>query len=128
MPQARRHATAAVQPQAWDSPVGSGAGSGLRDLHRGGKASGSLLRVGKPAIHLDLENPAAALAQADRGRWILLQDLIPCRTGTRLIASHAAVFDLDLHGRKRLFMRGQREKLGRRPRDLQERRSIRNVS
>ena len=98
MPQARRHATAAVQPQAWDSPVGSGAGSGLRDLHRGGKASGSLLRVGKPAIHLDLENPAAALAQADRGRWILLQDLIPCRTGTRLIASHAAVFDLDLHG------------------------------
>ena len=59
---------------------------------------GRLLRIGEPAVHRDLEHAAAALLQAHlRGR-LRLQDRLPRRTGARLIASHTAVFDFDLHG------------------------------
>jgi hypothetical protein len=76
----------------------SDARCGACDLGFGRESTAGLLRIAEPPVHRDLENAAAALAQADRGRRMLFQDLIPCGTRTRLIASHAAVFDLDLHG------------------------------
>jgi hypothetical protein len=55
---------------------------------------------------------------------MLFQDLIPCGTRTRLIASHAAVFDLDLHGHNAFLWCSSVEKLGRTAIDLQERNTI----
>jgi hypothetical protein len=59
--------------------------------------SGCLLREGQPAIDGDLKNPAAAFAQADIGGGLGLQDQVPRRDRSRLVASHAAEFDLYVH-------------------------------
>jgi hypothetical protein len=61
------------------------------------KAAGGLFGKGSPAIDGYLENPATALAQHNlRGR-LGLQDQVPRRDRTRLVASHAAVFDFYPH-------------------------------
>jgi hypothetical protein len=61
------------------------------------KAARCLLRESKPAVHLDFEHAAAGSAQRDLCRWSRLENEIPRRTGARLIASHAAIFDFDFH-------------------------------
>jgi hypothetical protein len=61
--------------------------------------AGRLLRIGEPAVHRDLEDTAAGPAQIDLRGGLGLQDRVPRRTGARFIASHSAVFDLDLHAR-----------------------------
>jgi len=68
-----------------------------------GECTGRLLGISEPAVHRDLEDPAAALAQTDLRRRKLLQDQVPRRTGARFIASHATVFDFDLHAVALLF-------------------------
>ena len=62
------------------------------------ETAGRLLREAQPPIHRDLEHAAPALAQPHIGSRRLRQDQVPRLTGARLVASHAAVFDLDLHG------------------------------
>ena len=59
--------------------------------------AGRLLRVGEPAVHRDLEDAAAGPAQSNLRGGLGLQDRVLRRTGARFIASHSAVFDLDLH-------------------------------
>jgi hypothetical protein len=61
------------------------------------KAAGCLLGEGKAAIDGNLENPAAGLTQGDVGGWMGLQDQVPRCQGARLVASHAAEFNFDLH-------------------------------
>jgi hypothetical protein len=61
--------------------------------------AGRLLRIGEPAVHRDLEDTAAGPAQIDLRGGLGLQDRVPRRTGARFVASHSAVFDLDLHAR-----------------------------
>jgi hypothetical protein len=51
----------------------------------------------EPALDGDLENAAAALAQRHLGGRVRFQDQGPRRDRPRLIASHAAIFDLNLH-------------------------------
>jgi hypothetical protein len=53
--------------------------------------------VQEPAVDGDLENPAARPAQADFGARMGVQDQVPRRDRTRLVASHATVFDFDSH-------------------------------
>jgi hypothetical protein len=56
-----------------------------------------LLRVGEPVIHGDLEDTTAGPSQLYlRARCRLLNQTCR-RTGARFIASHSAIFDLDLH-------------------------------
>lgn len=59
--------------------------------------AGCLLRVGEPAVHRDLEDATAGPAQVNLRGGLVLQDRVPRRTGARFVASHSAVFDLDLH-------------------------------
>src|SRR5579859_7894678 len=49
------------------------------------------------AVDLDFENAAARSAKRYLRRGLPFEQQIPRRTGARLIASLAAVFDLDLH-------------------------------
>jgi hypothetical protein len=70
---------------------------GRKDLIVSREAAGRLFRIGQPAIHGDLEYPSTRLAQVNLRRRPGLLDQICRRTGARFIASHAAVFDLDLH-------------------------------
>jgi len=53
--------------------------------------------MGKTAIDRDLENAAAPLAQGYVRAWVLLFDDLLRLTGAWLVASTAAVFDLDTH-------------------------------
>jgi hypothetical protein len=56
-----------------------------------------LLGVGEPVIHGDLEHTTAGPSQLYlRARCRLLNQTCR-RTGARFIASHSAIFDLDLH-------------------------------
>ena len=61
------------------------------------KPAGRFLREAEPTVHGDLEDAAAALAESDRSPRRLRQNHVPRRTGARLVASHAAIFDFDLH-------------------------------
>ena len=49
------------------------------------------------SIHGDFEHAAAGFAERDLGLRVARGDKGAGRTGSRLIASHAAVFDFDLH-------------------------------
>jgi len=62
------------------------------------KLTGRLLGISEPAVHRDLEDAAARPSQAHLRGGLGLKNRIPRRTGAWFIASHAAVFDFDLHG------------------------------
>jgi hypothetical protein len=62
-----------------------------------GEATGCLLGVGKPTIHLDLKNTTARSAQIDLRRRLSLEDQFARRTGDGFVTSLTAVFDLNLH-------------------------------
>jgi hypothetical protein len=59
--------------------------------------TGRLFGEGEPAVHRDLEDPAARSAQADLGGRHLGENPVPRRTGARFVASHSAVYDFNLH-------------------------------
>jgi hypothetical protein len=61
------------------------------------KRAGLAFGVFQRAVHCDLEHAAAGFAQRDLGLRVARGDESAGRTGARLIASHAAVFDFDLH-------------------------------
>jgi hypothetical protein len=61
------------------------------------KHAGLALGVAQRPVHGDFEHAAAGFAQRDLGLRVAGGDQGAGRTGARLIASHAAVFDLDLH-------------------------------
>jgi hypothetical protein len=61
------------------------------------KAARCLLREGKPAVHPDFKDAPARSLQADLCGGLRLEDQFPRRTGARLVASQAAVFDFDFH-------------------------------
>lgn len=63
---------------------------------------GAPLGVAQRAVNGDLEHPAAGFLQRDLGVRMARGNQGAGRTGARLVASHAAVFDLDLH----LFISG----------------------
>jgi hypothetical protein len=67
------------------------------DFRIGRKATRCFLRENKPAVHLDFEHAAARSAEARLRRGSRLEDQFPRRTGARLVASHAAIFDFDFH-------------------------------
>lgn len=67
------------------------------DFRIGRKAARCFLREGNPAVRLDFEHAAARSAEANLGRGQFLEDQISRRTGARLIASQAAIFDFDFH-------------------------------
>jgi hypothetical protein len=91
--------SAAVTRQAplrcWRGTGGSGYAGSHFLIRR--EAPCRLLGEGQPPIDGDLENPTATPAQADLGGWMGVQDQVPRRDRTRLIASHSAVFDFDQH-------------------------------
>ena len=72
-------------------------GDTVGDLVAGREAAGRLLRERKPAVDAYLEDAAARALQAHVGRRLQFEDLVPRRTGARLIASLTAIFDLDFH-------------------------------
>jgi hypothetical protein len=90
----RRHAAGSAAMKAWNH---QGSGDTARYFLIRRKTAGCLFGKGKTAVNGDLEDSATAFAQSDLGGWICLQNQIPRCDGTRLIASHAAIFDLDLH-------------------------------
>jgi hypothetical protein len=93
-----RHETAAtrqVPVQTWQGP--DSLAQTRHHLLVCREPPGRLLGIGEPAIDRDLENPATASPQYNPGGRIGLQNQLPRRSRTRLIASHAAIFDLDLH-------------------------------
>ena len=59
--------------------------------------AGRLFRVGKPAVHRDLEDSTAGPAQINLRGGLGLQDRVLRRTGAWFVTSHSAVFDFDLH-------------------------------
>jgi hypothetical protein len=67
------------------------------DFRIGRKATRCFLREGKPAVGFDFEHSAAGSAEANLRRGQFLEDQVPRRTGARLIASQAAIFDFDFH-------------------------------
>jgi len=69
-----------------------------RQLFVAGEATSRFLRERKSAIDLDLKRAPAGSAKIDVRRGAQFEDQFPRRTGARLIASLAAIFDLDLHG------------------------------
>jgi len=77
----------------WASPL-----DGVPHLLICRESSGRLLRVGDPAIDFYFKDTAARPAQIDLCRRLQSKDHVPRRTGARLVASLAAVFDLDFHG------------------------------
>jgi hypothetical protein len=62
-----------------------------------GKPARCLLRERKPAVNADFEHAPAGSAKIDLCRGSQFEEQVPRRTGARLIASLAAIFDLDLH-------------------------------
>ena len=69
-----------------------------QNLRFGREPPGRLFGVTQPAIHDDFKHAAARPFQADFGIGVGFQQLITGRTGSWLIASHAAIFDFDPHG------------------------------
>ena len=61
------------------------------------KRTGRLLGIRQSSIDRDFKHPATAPLQRHLGGLVGLKDLIPRRTGAWLIASHTAIFDLDMH-------------------------------
>jgi len=59
---------------------------------------GCFLGIGQSAVHGYLKHPAITAAQGYLGIRVSLDEQIARRTGAWLVASHAAVFDFDLHG------------------------------
>ena len=59
--------------------------------------AGRLLGVDEPAIHGNLEHTTAGPVQLHLRAGCLLLDQTCRRTGARFIASHSAIFDLNLH-------------------------------
>jgi hypothetical protein len=59
--------------------------------------AGRLLGICEPAIHGNLEDTTAGLVQLYLRAGCLLRNQTCRRTGARFIASHSAIFDLDLH-------------------------------
>ena len=60
--------------------------------------AGRLLRVGQPAVHSDLKDTAPRSAQRNLRVRPGIAKRFCRRTGARFVASHAAIFDFDLHG------------------------------
>jgi hypothetical protein len=67
------------------------------DLFAGRKATGRLLRVRQSAVNANFEDAATRPQQAQLRRGPQLGDQFFRLTGARLIASLAAIFDLDFH-------------------------------
>jgi hypothetical protein len=66
------------------------------DFLVGGKAAQRALGESGPAVHRDLENPAAALDEFDLVPGRLKP--IPRTEGARFVVSGHAIFDADFHG------------------------------
>src|SRR5947207_12530848 len=62
-----------------------------------GEATCRFLREREPAVNPDFEDATARSAKSYFRRGSQLEDQFPRRTGARLIASLAAIFDLDFH-------------------------------
>lgn len=75
----------------------SGSGKGVEHVLVRGEVAGCLLRVAQLALHRDLEHAATRFPQFDFCVGMACLDQVPCLFSTRLIASHSAVFDNDLH-------------------------------
>jgi hypothetical protein len=72
-------------------------GDGISHFRLGGEPAGLLLGEAQLAVHRDLEHPAAGFFQVNPGIRDFRNDDVPRRFGARFVASHAAVFDLDVH-------------------------------
>jgi hypothetical protein len=79
-----------------DAPAAKSA-EGREHLLVGREAAGRLLGVREPAIHGNLEHTTAGPVQLHLRAGCRLLNQTCRRTGARFIASHSAIFDLNLH-------------------------------
>ncbi len=94
---ARPGSIATVTRQAPQHAAGKSSSDDGNHLIVGREPAGCLLGVAQPTVHRDLEHPAAGFTQPHTGGWGGSQDQLLRLLRARLIASHAAIFDLDLH-------------------------------
>jgi hypothetical protein len=66
-------------------------------LNVGRKRSGRLLGISQPSVNGNFKHSATAALQGHGGSRLRLHNQIPRRTGAWLVASYAAIFDLDIH-------------------------------
>jgi hypothetical protein len=68
-----------------------------RHLRVGREPAARLFGIGEFAVNGDLEHTASRLVQRHLRAWRCPLNQASRRTGARFVASHATIFDLDLH-------------------------------
>jgi hypothetical protein len=86
-----------TQPGPFLTEFGLTSAYGRRHLRVGREPAARLFGIGEFAVDGDLEHTTSRLVQRHLRAWRCPLNQTSRRTGARFVASHATIFDLDLH-------------------------------